>query len=270
MRTLHVAAAQVNARAGETKQNLEGMHRQIQCAAIVGCDVIVFAEAVVQAYDIAPESLARAETPDGPSANQIVEWAQQYNIAILAGFFEQDGDKVYNSHLIAKPDGERLVQRKHGLNQRERDAGLAIGGRERLVIEFNGIRCAVLICADSGVPGMAEHLDELGVEYILTGTAGGGFEKDMLHQADLATAAGRQRFLDNRPATFKSEGIMTEDRWSTGWTAANALGPDGRGGCHQGHCMIIDNDKVMRAQVSGTIVLEHQQDQMVHAVLHFP
>ena len=33
--------------------------------------------------------------------------------------------------------------------------------------------------------------------------------------------------------------------------------------------MIVDNQQVMRAQIPGTIVLEHMQDQMVHARLDF-
>lgn len=40
--------------------------------------------------------------------------------------------------------------------------------------------------------------------------------------------------------------------------------------CHMGHCMIVDNRGVMRTQLPGTPVLEHQQDLMTHAVLQFP
>jgi hypothetical protein len=33
--------------------------------------------------------------------------------------------------------------------------------------------------------------------------------------------------------------------------------------------MIVDNQRVMRAQIPGTIVLECMQEQMVHACLDF-
>ena len=56
---------------------------------------------------------------------------------------------------------------------------------------------------------------------------------------------------------------------ATGFTSANALGPVGRQTCHQGHCMIVDHQRVMRAQIPGTIVLEHMEDQMIHARLQF-
>lgn len=34
--------------------------------------------------------------------------------------------------------------------------------------------------------------------------------------------------------------------------------------------MIVDNEGVMRAQIPGMIVLEHQQAQLTHAELRFP
>jgi len=36
-----------------------------------------------------------------------------------------------------------------------------------------------------------------------------------------------------------------------------------------GHCIIMDNDGTLRAQIPGTLIIEHQQDQMVHANLTF-
>jgi hypothetical protein len=92
---------------------------------------------------------------------------------------------------------------------------------------------------------------------------------DMLHEKDLLTARGRRLYEENRPRVFKTEAILSRKDCPGGFTSANALGPVGRRTCHQGHCMIVDNNRVMRAQIPGTIVLEHQQDQMIHARLRF-
>jgi hypothetical protein len=87
----------------------------------------------------------------------------------------------------------------------------------------------------------------------------------------LATPEGQKAYAENRPRVFKPEPFLDEEECpDTGFTAANALGPVGERTCHQGHCMIVDNQRVMRAQVPGTNVLEHQQDQMIHAELSFP
>lgn len=81
-------------------------------------------------------------------------------------------------------------------------------------------------------------------------------------------AAGDSRRSDQR--VFNAAAIFGEkDCPYSGFASANALGPVGRQTCHQGHCMIVDNRRVMRAQIPGTIVREHMQDQMIHALLCF-
>ena len=93
---------------------------------------------------------------------------------------------------------------------------------------------------------------------------------EMLHESDLLIPEGRRKYEENRPRVFKPEAFLHDSKLTnTGWTSANALGPVGERSCHQGHCMIVDNNCVLRAQIPGTNVLEHQQDQMIRAVLSF-
>jgi predicted amidohydrolase len=188
----------------------------------------------------------------------------------LIGFFETSGDAIHNSMLVAHPDGTYNSARKFALTPGEIAARLTPGLRERMVVEFTGVRCAIIICADGGIDGLHEDLRAQRVDYRLCPTGGGGKLNDMLHADDLLTEAGRARYVENRPRVFKTEAILDEKECPfTGFASANALGPVGRQTCHQGHCMIVDNQRVMRAQIPGTIVLEHMQDQMIHALLHF-
>jgi predicted amidohydrolase len=172
--------------------------------------------------------------------------------------------------LIARPDGSGAAARKFALTAGERAARLTPGPRERTVVEIKRVRCAIIICADGGMDGLHEDLRGQGVDYRLCPAGGGGKIGDMLHSADLLTAEGRARYVDNRPRVFNAAAILDEkDCPYSGFASANALGPVGRQTCHQGHCMIVDNQRVMRAQIPGTIVLEHMQDQMIHALLCF-
>ena len=272
MRTLHIAAAQVHS-GGPIQKTLERVERQVSAASTVGAELILFAEGALQGYDydLTKEMLVSlAEPIDGPNCSEISRMARQYGLAIVIGFFERAGDLFHNSQLVAYPDGACRVERKHVFTQGEKDAGLTPGPEERTVFEFNGVRTAIIICADSGIKGLHEALKEQGVEYRLCPAGGGGKMAEMLHESDLLTTEGRKKYEENRPRVFKTEAILDEkDCPYTGFSAANALGPVGVKTCHQGHCMIVDNSRVMRAQIPGTIVLEHQQDQMVHAVLTF-
>ncbi len=271
-KTLHVAAAQIHS-GGGLEDILRRLERQVISAAAVGVEVILFAECVLHGYDydMTVESVrALAEPVTGPTCSRVVQLAQRHRINILAGFFERDGDAIYNSCLVARPDGSRAVQRKQGLTPGELNAGLTRGQVERTVFEFNGVRTAIIICADGGIEGLHDRLREQGVQHRFCPCGGGGKIQDYLRESDLQTEEGRKRYVENRPRVFVTDAILSEKECPhTGLTATNALGPVGQQTCHQGHCSIVDNNRVMRAQFPGTIVLEHQEDQMIHAALRF-
>ncbi len=271
-RTLHVAAAQIIS-AGPVGETLKRVERQAACAAVAGAEVILFAEGALHGYDydLTPESVgAAAEMADGTNCRKISRMAKKHGLAILIGFFEKDGDAVYNSVLVARPDGSRAVERKHALTPGELAAGLTPGRRERTVFTFNGVRCAIIICADGGIESLDDDLRAQKVDYRFCPTGGGGKISDMIHAVDLGNPELKSRYEEMRSKTFNTSAILDEKECRIcGFTSANALGPAGKQTCHQGHCMIVDNNRVMRAQIPGTIILEHMQDQMIHSVLEF-
>ncbi len=271
MRTVHVAAAQIQS-GGSMAENLKRVEQQAAAAAAVGAEVILFSECALQGYDydLDRDLLARlAVSADGAECRRVQGFAKKYGIAVALGFFEAAGDQFHNSVLLARPDGTTTVARKHVLTPGEIRAGLTPGPRESTVVEFNGVKIAILICADVGREGLQADLEARGVDYRFVPTGGGGKLADMLHEADLAAPEGRQKYETNRPRVFNTNAILEAKDCPVGFTSANALGPAGRQTCHQGHCMIVDGQRVMRAQIPGTIVLEHMQDQMIHATLNF-
>jgi len=274
MRQLHVAVAQINAVAGNPRGNLQRMLKQIQSAAAVGVEVILFSETSIHSYDLSAETLALAEPANGPLSAQLLAWAREYHIAILAGCWERDGALLYNSHLVAQPDGTLGVQRKHAITPSEIAAGISPGARERTVFEFNGVRTALIICADGGIEGLADDLAAQGIEYRFCPTAGGGNiggkPIPYIHEQELDEPEQRELYEKYRNYVYLRQAILSEEECPVcGFAAANALGFDGRSVTHMGHCMIVDNQRVLRAQIPGTLVLEHLQEQMVHALLSF-
>lgn len=272
-RRLHVAAAQVLSDDGGDR-TLERMDALCRAAALLGVEAMLFSETVVHGYDfdMTAASLERlAEPLDGPAAKGIMEMARRNNLTVLAGIFERDAAGLYNTHLVADPAGWLHVRRKHALTGAERNAGLRPGPRERVLFELNGVRCAILICSDAGIPGMPEDLRALGVQLRFMPAAGGGRIADMLCASDLATPEGRNRYEENRPRVCIGAPFdPTFEAWGSACVSANALGPAGARTCHQGHCIIVDAQGVLRAQAVGTIVREHMQEQFIHAVLTWP
>ena len=271
MRSLHVGVAQVQSRMGDPWANLARMYRQIRAGAAVGVEALLFAETAMHAYDLSPANLALAEPLGGPLSRQVQAWAEEFDMTILAGMLERDGDAVYNAQLIAWPDGRLARERKHNLTAMEVEAGVAPGARTRTLFDIKGVCCGVLICADTGIEGIYAEMRAQGAEYSFIPTAGGGTREDYLPLAALETEEGRACYEAERQRVFNPAAILTTDeRAIPGWASANALGDDGRAMMHRGHCMIVDPQRVMRAQIPGTNIIEHLLDQMVHAVIYFP
>jgi len=269
MRKIHVGVAQITSKAMDPQGNIKKMEKQIKAASSVGVEVLLFAEACVHAYCFYPENLKLAEPIGDPISKTISNFAKQYNMTILAGMLEKSDEGVHNSHIVAKPDGTMLTIRKHIMTPFELDANIIPGPRERAIFEINGVRCAINICADNGIDGVFDELHEKGAELLFLCTAGGGYRKDYITEAEMATAEGRLKYIDNRPRVFLPHALMPSHEFKLAMATANAVGDDGAFMTHQGQCMIVDRNRVMRAQIQGTIVIEHFLDQMAHAVLYF-
>jgi predicted amidohydrolase len=273
MRQLHVAVAQIHSISGDPWRNLQRMLPQIRSAAAVGVDVILFAETAVHSYEFSPENLALAEPLGGPLTAQLAQWAQECNITVLAGFIEKDGDAYHNAHAICHPDGTLDIERKHNMTPIELNGGLSAGKLERTIFAVNGVKCAILICADSGIDGIYDYILEQGVEYRFHPCAGGDHINDKpipyLHETELVDPAQRALATEYRGYVCLQQAFIDETRRPLGFCAANAMGFDGRKMHHMGHCLIADTYGTLRAQIPGTLIIEHQQDQMVHALVTF-
>jgi predicted amidohydrolase len=273
MRSLHVAVSQIHSVSGDPWRNLQRMLPQIQSAAAVGVEVILFAETAVHSYEFSPENLAFAEPLGGPLTTQLSQWAQANNITVLAGFIEKDGDAYHNAHAICLPDGTMRLQRKHNMTPIELNGGLSAGPLERTIFEINGVKCAILICADSGSDGIYDYIVERGVDYRFHPTAGGDHINNKpipyIHETELVDPEKRALAAEYRGYVYLKDAFVDESRRPLGFCAANAMGFDGKKMHHMGHCIIADAYGTLRAQLPGTLIIEHQQDQMVHTVVTF-
>jgi len=270
MRKIHAATAQLSSERG-TADVLAQMDRMARAAAALGVEVLLFPEGNIHGYDydMTKESVAAVAEPlTGASVKAVAEMAKKSGVILMAGMFEKDNGAYYNTHIIAFPDGRLIHQRKHNITEIEQNAGLTCGPRERTIFEINGVKCAMMICADSGIEGLPEDLKKAGVELRFSPCGGGGRWERTLGQADLRTEEGRKRYAENRTTVCLPWPFDPNfEKWGSANVACNALGRAGAGTCHQGHCSIVDNFGVLRVQVTGTIVREHINPQLISAVL---
>ena len=149
---------------GEPKKNLEKITDILsKCDA----DLVVLPELAFSGYLFIEkkEVLALSDTIPGPNSDKIREIAIKKDMAIVVGFAELAGDKIYNSALLATPEGNIHIYRKNHLFHEEKlffepgDTGFP-------VFTVKGIKIGILVCFDHFFPEAARALALQGAQII--------------------------------------------------------------------------------------------------------
>src|SRR5665213_194251 len=133
----------------------------------VETDIILLPELCTTGYSFLSkeEAFDAAEGPDGQSATFFKQLATTHKAMVIAGFAEKNGDKVYNSALIALPGGEIKVYRKTHLFFREKQC-FNEGDSGFFLVEhlLKDCKVGVMICNDWRYPEAARSLALLGAD----------------------------------------------------------------------------------------------------------
>lgn len=168
---MRIAAFQMLALPGDVSVNLGMISDAAGEAKRQGADILVAPELATTGYGAGESISALSETADGRQVTMLARMAADQDIAIVAGFAEREGDRVYNSAVLVTPGGERHVYRKcHLYGDYERGLftpGAAAPG----IIDFRGMRLGLLICYDVEFPETVRRLAVSGAGLVLVPTA---------------------------------------------------------------------------------------------------
>lgn len=142
--------------------------RTLELVRSVEADLIVLPELAASGYFFTDPEEGRlyAERPGrGVSTAWMIETAARKNAVVVGGFLEDGGKHLYNSALIATPDGRAHVYRKTHLFYREREV-FAPGDTGFFVVEWGGVRIGTMICYDWRFPESSRSLALLGADVI--------------------------------------------------------------------------------------------------------
>lgn len=167
---MKVAALQMQP-AGSVAANLARIGQAAQAAASFGAKLLVTPEMGVTGYAVWDDIPQLAQGRDGAMIQSITEIARTHNIAVAAGFPERDGETIYNSIVLAQPEGICSFYRKCHLFGKLEQAAFSPSDKICPVIEYAGIKVAMLICYDVEFPEMVRSLALAGAELILVPTA---------------------------------------------------------------------------------------------------
>jgi predicted amidohydrolase len=137
----------------------------IEEAAKRKADLVVLGETLT--YIGAGKTPAEAAEPiPGPSTDYFASLAKKHNMYIVAGLFEKDAHKVYNSAVLLTPEGKLGGKyRKVTLPDGEASAGV-VPGNEYPIFETRFGKIGMMICYDGFFPEVARELTKRGAEVI--------------------------------------------------------------------------------------------------------
>ena len=167
---MRVAIFQPEAAPSTPGQRLERLDAAL--AAEDGLDLIVCPELFLSGFGD-PERIRRhAEPRDGPSSEAAAAIARKHDVALVYGYPEADGGKLYNAALYLSKSGERRANhRKRALPTPYEEGLFALGTEATLVTLDNGLKAGLLICYEAEIPEAVRACAVAGAELVIVPTA---------------------------------------------------------------------------------------------------
>lgn len=134
-------------------------------------DLVVCAELFMSGYDMGEEVATLAETCDGPFAKEVAAVAQETGCAIVYGYPERDGERLYNAAACVAADGRLLANHRKLVLPPGFEGAYFTPGDELTLFDLGGLRCAILICYDAEYPEAVRAVAEAGAEVVIVPTA---------------------------------------------------------------------------------------------------
>jgi NAD+ synthase (glutamine-hydrolysing) len=183
--SLKIAIAQINFLVGNIAANVQHIIESTHTARDeLGADIIVFPELTITGYPA--EDLLLRKDFIAAANNAIYSLADQvHDIAIVVGYPELDGDKLYNSAVVLHQGVTLANYRKQALpNYGVFDEQRYFAeGSQPCVFEFNGTFIGLTICEDVWQGGIIAKTKQAGAELLLTLNAS-PFNAGKIHQRE--------------------------------------------------------------------------------------
>ena len=252
MRDIRIAAAQFEHRNGDKAFNLSRIRELTGRAVELGAEAVSFHECCISAYSFV-QAFSKSEladlaepVPEGPSIRELTDISREYNVPVLAGLFERDGDDIFNTYVCVTPEGLTARFRKlHAFVNPHLSSG-----SEYVVFDLLGCKCGILICYDNNLVENVRITALMGAEIIFMPHVTGCLPSEMPGRGTVDPKLWENRQRD--PARLRMELNGPKGRgWLMRWLPArayenglyavftNPVGMDG-GDVRNGNSMILD------------------------------
>lgn len=146
MSTLTVAMLNLNIFWKDKKKNFEYIEQEFYS---ISADLFLLPEMFSTGFSMEPQEIADRNSE---SLIWMMSFAAQKNAAVCGSASVEDDGKFYNRMFFVKPDGSYQYYDKRHLFSFSGEDGVYEAGKERVIVEYLGIRFLLQVCYDARFP----------------------------------------------------------------------------------------------------------------------
>jgi len=169
--TLTVGIYQPEAGQEPPAQRLARLARVLDEPAARQCDLLVCPELFLSGYFADDKLHEWAEPQSGPFARETCRIAAENQCAIIYGYPERDGDRVYNAALCAGPDGRVAANHRKNLLSGDYEHHHFQPGARPTTIALHGWKIGMLVCYEVEFPEPVRYYARAGCDLVVAATA---------------------------------------------------------------------------------------------------
>lgn len=223
-----IALAQIRPVTADKKANLDKFAGYLERAARAGAQLVIFPELALTGYGCGDGFFEQAEAVPGPSTSRVTDTASKLGLHVIWGMPERGlPGVIYNSAILAGPDGHIGTWRKHTLPGHATDQGGAgafpdrrffRAGNQSPVFETAIGRIGMMVCYDVFFPEIARLLTLKGADLLVGISGSPAFERPIFEP--LLQARAMENTLP-----FAYCNLAGEENGIAYWGGSRIIGP---------------------------------------------
>lgn len=176
---------------GSIEANVKTVVQTCKSAAEFGVDVVVFPELYLTGYNLGSALHDLAIPIESDAIQALCAAAKSSKVAIIVGFPERSGDKIFNSAIAISPDGSVIAKHRKVFLFGDVEKQKFQRGDGFPLFDLLGHKCGLSICYDIEFPEVTRRFKEGGASIIFVPTA------NMVPYFNVPTTLVRARALEN-------------------------------------------------------------------------
>ena len=254
--TIRLAVAHFPGVMGKPRDNLAFIDRLCAKAAKENVQFILFPEDCLTGYPgIRNGAFDVALRADGTEVDQLEKIARRHKLTIAAGMIERADDLYHSTHVIAQPDGRRMLVRKRSGDARDQLIGLSPAETENDDFDIAGHRAALAICMD-GTDAFFSGVKSRGVRIVFHPSGGACAKSAHAAEADADTINAAE--IENCRRCLQG-GCEKAAKLGVVHCVANTIGFDGQRG-YPGNSWIISPAGQVLVYLPATAIIEEMRE----------